>query len=253
MLRISVAFLFAVFASAVNAEVIINSDGNIEYSGSITEENNSKVFTLYSNAELKPKRLIISSLGGHVDYGMQLGEWLLANQLAVEIGDYCMSSCANYVFLAGTEKILGKYSFIGFHGGLLQRAVLPFKDQQYLKAVTKLTATCDLVLFDRTYKAQLAFPFSGSRLRECALMQATGVDYKILLAGQYEKYRVDILQLDVWSYDLEALAALGVKSIRLKDGEWLPPKALGEQSIFYFNAAEITFLNGQVGVNFEDM
>ena len=232
-------FLIISLSSTVDADVSINSHGNIEYSGSITEAKNDVAFALYDNAPLKPKRLVISSPGGAVEYGIQLGEWIINNQLDVEVADYCMSSCANYVFLAGNKKILGKHSFIGFHGGLLQRATLPFKGRRYLQKVSALTKSCDFELFNKSYKDKLAFPFSNSRFRECALMQVTGVDYKILIAGQYEKYRVHTLQFGLWSYDLDALASLGVNNLILKDGKWLPPKAIDGHEIFYFSVEDI--------------
>lgn len=242
-MKISLILLIILFSSALDAEVAINSDGNIEYVGSITAEKNMKVFALYDSSPVKPERFIITSAGGNTDYGIQLGEWLLENQLAVEIGDYCMSSCANYVFLAAREKIIGKHSFIGFHGGLLQRADLPFADKKYLQVVSELTVTCDLELFHQSYKSQLAFPFSDSRLRECLLMQSAGVDYKILVVGQFEKYRTQILPFGFWSYDLDALAALGVNHLTLKDGTWLPPRAVDGNEIFYFSVEDIKAIN----------
>lgn len=239
-MKILCVFLIISLSSTVVAEVMINSYGNIEYSGSITEAKNDVAFALYDNAPIKPKRLVISSPGGAVDYGIQLGEWVLQNQLDVEVGDYCMSSCANYVFLAGNEKILGKHSFIGFHGGLLQRATLPFKDKRYLQKVSALTESCDFELFNKLYKSKLAFPFSGHRHRECVLMKISGVDYKILIAGQYDKYRKHTLQFGFWSYDLDALASLGVNNLILKDSKWLPPKAIDGHEIFYFSVEDLS-------------
>ncbi|MBF4386130.1 peptidase, partial [Vibrio anguillarum] len=35
----------------------------------------------------------------------------------VEVNDYCLSSCANYVFTAGKIKYISNRAIIGFHGG----------------------------------------------------------------------------------------------------------------------------------------
>ncbi len=47
-----------------------------------------------------------------------LGEWVFANKIDIEVNDYCLSSCANYVFTAGKNKYISNKAIIGFHGGL---------------------------------------------------------------------------------------------------------------------------------------
>ncbi|MDP4537923.1 hypothetical protein Q3O60_17205 [Alkalimonas collagenimarina] len=236
-------FLIISLPSTVDADVSINSHGNIEYSGSITEAKNDVVFALYDNAPIKPKRLIISSPGGVVEYGIQLGEWIINNLLDVEVGDYCMSSCANYVFLAGNNKILSKHSLLGWHGGLLQRLELPFTDRTYLKDISRLTQQCDLERFKEKYRGKLAFPFGRFHKRECLLMQSTGIDYRIMVFGQYEKHRINAYQMGFWSYELDALAALGVTNIILKEGTWQPPRSINKAVVLFINAEDIRTMN----------
>lgn len=39
--------------------------------------------------------------------------------------DFCLSSCANYVFTAGERKIVSSNAMNGFHGGLKARLCYP--------------------------------------------------------------------------------------------------------------------------------
>ncbi|MGX9608655.1 hypothetical protein [Acinetobacter sp. T63] len=50
---------------------------------------------------------------------MDLGDLVYVHQLNVEVGQYCFSSCANYVFPAGKVKYLNWCSQLGWHGGAM--------------------------------------------------------------------------------------------------------------------------------------
>lgn len=238
-MKITTVFLFVFFSSLAGAQVFINDYGYIEYQGDITESKNNIAFSLLGNSGVKPSRLIISSPGGAVDFGMQLGEWVHKNKLDVEVGKYCMSSCANYVFIAGKNKFLRKHSFIGWHGGLLQRRQLPFHDFIYLKDVYEYSFSCDLSLLKGKYSNKIEFPIGDNHLRECTLIRDLGVDYRIMILGQYSEYYDSIREMGLWSYSYEALEALGVKNIVMKDGVWQPPLEIRGKKIFYFDAKSL--------------
>src|SRR5687767_11700772 len=82
------------------------SDCCIEYQGLITSEANDGVYDLYQEASPKPTTVIIESHGGSAGAAMELGNWILDHKLDVRVDTYCYSSCANYVFLAGENKML---------------------------------------------------------------------------------------------------------------------------------------------------
>lgn len=62
--------------------------------------------------------LAITSPGGEVNAGMDLGEIVFTHQLSVKIEDYCLSSCANYVFTTAPQHQISNWAVIGFHGGV---------------------------------------------------------------------------------------------------------------------------------------
>ncbi|MGC7862437.1 hypothetical protein ACP3XP_00195, partial [Vibrio anguillarum] len=87
------------------------------YKGVLSPEGNELAFELYERAKEKPNTLIITSDGGDIMLGIELGRWVYDNKMSVEVNDYCLSSCANYVFTAGKIKYISNRAIIGFHGG----------------------------------------------------------------------------------------------------------------------------------------
>ena len=68
--------------SSQNAEIYVGiKNGNLIYQGKITEASNNAIFSLFNDAEFKPSRLVISSNGGEIDAGMDLGRWVKDNKL----------------------------------------------------------------------------------------------------------------------------------------------------------------------------
>ncbi|WP_194756571.1 hypothetical protein [Aliidiomarina indica] len=96
-------------------------DGYLVYTGYLLEESNQKLFAAYENAASKPTRLLISSGGGDIGLGIELGNWIIEHELDVEVLDVCASSCANYVFPAGKTKYLRKDSVLIWHGSAWQQ------------------------------------------------------------------------------------------------------------------------------------
>ena len=75
------------------------------------------LFALYEKQAVKPTVLAIRSPGGEVNTGMALGTWVHAHRLTVKVMEFCLSSCANYVFPAAPQKIVSNVAVVGFHGG----------------------------------------------------------------------------------------------------------------------------------------
>lgn len=84
------------------------------YSGSISREQNQAFFARINGRDIG--RLIITSGGGEVEAGIELGRWVFQNKLTVIVSGYCFSSCANYVFTAGSKKIIQPGSLVAWHG-----------------------------------------------------------------------------------------------------------------------------------------
>jgi hypothetical protein len=63
------------------------------------------------------KTLVISSPGGSVLYALDMAEYIQAKKIDIVINRVCVSSCANYLFLAARYKYVTEGSFVGWHGG----------------------------------------------------------------------------------------------------------------------------------------
>lgn len=84
------------------------------YTGDINEEKNRQFFSSVEGKIIR--RLVITSSGGEVEAGIELGYWVHDQQVDVEIPIYCLSSCANYVFTAGNNKYISAGAIVAWHG-----------------------------------------------------------------------------------------------------------------------------------------
>ena len=111
-LKLFVLVAVGLFSYEAAAGVSIENR-ELVYEGPISAKNNERAITLYEAAVDKPSTLVITSGGGNVDLGMDLGEFILEHDLDVKVNTFCFSSCANYVFTAGKNKWLGENAILG--------------------------------------------------------------------------------------------------------------------------------------------
>jgi len=88
--------------------------GVARYNGSISKQLNEQFFDLVEGKTVD--RLVITSDGGDVAAGIALGLWVHQFAVDVEIQGYCLSSCANYVFTAGRDKVITPGAVVAWHG-----------------------------------------------------------------------------------------------------------------------------------------
>ena len=61
--------------------------------------------------------IVISSEGGSVKDALEVASAIRNHQVTLQVQDYCLSSCANYLFVAAAQKKLMPGAVLGFHGG----------------------------------------------------------------------------------------------------------------------------------------
>lgn len=91
----------------------------VYYNGEITTEGVAAVHSLAAGQRVDELR--ITSAGGEINAGMDLGEWVYERGLTVLVDQYCLSSCANYVFTAAWQKVLLPGAVVAWHGSARQR------------------------------------------------------------------------------------------------------------------------------------
>jgi len=172
------------------------SPETLVYQGSLSQEANLRLFEIYAKATPRPRLLKVTSGGGDITLGMDLGEWVFRNGLDVEVVDHCFSSCANYVFTAAKAKYLNPDAVLMWHGGAYQRSletqIEPFGE----KGKTALTSW---------------------RTREDAFFKTIGVNQSITTYGQTESGLEKMVPFD---YSIEDMAKFGVTNVIQKGGTW---------------------------------
>ena len=100
-------------ANPASADISLSA-GTAYYSGPISAGQNQQLFEAAKGNTVS--RLIITSGGGDVEAGIALGSWVFDQGLNVEVPEYCLSSCANYIFPAAHHKVIGSGAIVAWHG-----------------------------------------------------------------------------------------------------------------------------------------
>ncbi|AKE51552.1 hypothetical protein [Kangiella geojedonensis] len=183
-------------------KVFLGVNHVLHYDGGINKDANKRIFELYRSLPEKPTKLQITSKGGDVMEGIRLGNWVFDNQLDVIVGKGCASSCANYVFPAGTKKYLYKDSALIWHGNSYQENVNDRVEQGEQNAVNWRTAE------NRFYKRINVHPLLGEYGHK---------ELKLTFWNFLYHYFNETLGYD---YSIEDMKKFGLTNIQLLDGVW---------------------------------
>lgn len=212
--RLLLAVLISLFVSAcasVRTEVaqpepstvvFLDEYNQLHYDGYFEQESNQLLYSLYDDAVIKPEALVVSSGGGNVSWGLELGEWVYDNGLVVVIEGICASSCANYVFTAARHKGLKKDSVLIWHGSSWQKDA----DELYRQGDASVVAWREL---------------------EVGFFEKIGVDHRITIYGlsryPFRTYLGAIMTLNPiqgFDFSIEDMAKFGVTNVYAIEGEW---------------------------------
>jgi ATP-dependent protease ClpP protease subunit len=213
-------------ACAGDAAQVFLDNGELNYVGELGEQANARLFALYDGLKEKPATLSIRSPGGPTTHGLALGQWVHDHKLDVKVMEYCMSSCANYVFTAGIHKVVSNFAVIGLHGGL-SSASFHFDDatQKMLDAMPPKERQA---LID-----QINASIKTDAVKEQAYLKALGVRADYVTLGQEERYQKlyrDDPKVLGWTYSLEDFGRMGVHDISVINPPWRPGAALKNTS-----------------------
>lgn len=213
-LSLSLAALLAcIGAHAAEATRVHADGGELHYAGPVDADANRRLFALYDRLERKPTTLVVKSKGGEVGSGLELGQWVHANRLDVRVPEYCLSSCANYVFTAGARKTVSSHAVVGFHGGVSSTEFkLDEATQAMFDALTKAQQDAFWAKFREDTRPMVE--------REAAFFQRIGVDRAITTYGQASRF--EHTAGNGWTYTREGFARFGVTGIDVTGGPWRP-------------------------------
>jgi hypothetical protein len=184
------------------------AEGIARYVGSLSDE---VVDRFISGAEARSvKYLLISSQGGTVLAGVRLGEWVRSRGVSVAVDQLCMSSCANYVFPAGREKIIRPHSLVVWHGGAEQKNFREMR--QRLKHTTEVKTNGGSLSADEER-------FHAENARFSDIWEAqVGAQKTLLTALQVDEYITRVGQEPFfygrpWTVPLNTMKLFGISDV----------------------------------------
>jgi hypothetical protein len=96
-----------------NDGAVVLPNGVACFFGDITEETAKPIL---ENENTAFSVLVVDSGGGEVGSAMNIGDLIVKNKANIVVSGKCMSSCANYWFVAANNKIIMQDSFVAWHG-----------------------------------------------------------------------------------------------------------------------------------------
>jgi hypothetical protein len=225
LLPLLFASSLACAADATSTQVYL-AHGELNYVGQVGEQANAKLFALYDGEKEKPVTLAIRSEGVPTTEGLALGQWVRDHKLEVRVLEYCMSSCANYVFPAGARKVVSNFAVIGLHGGL-SSASFKFSESTQ-KMLDAMPPEKRQALLDQMHAS-----IRGDAVKEQAYFKTLGVRADYVTLGQEERYQKlyrDDPKTVGWTYSLEDFGRMGIHDISVINPPWRPGSALKDIS-----------------------
>lgn len=99
---------------------IILKDDMLIYNGIISGDGVLTAQRITRNSPTKITKLQITSPGGMIEPGIELGYFIKENNLDLIITQLCFSACANYLLPAARSITIKKDTLLGWHGGARQ-------------------------------------------------------------------------------------------------------------------------------------
>lgn len=182
---ISVAGYFFQFEAYAQPQI---SDEPAVFVGRITKESVSEFMKKHDKRDLHG--IVMFSPGGDVEAGIELGTWVKARGLDVTVRTLCMSSCANYVFVAGKRKIVEPGALVIWHGSMEEKWVRDFQETyEALSRHPEKSQSETVFLLENKIKYEVTLRL---RRRQAEFYSSMGIDERVTrLSQEPRKHVVD--------------------------------------------------------------
>lgn len=193
----------ALLSGCKSTPIVFMPEHNVSVSGStlifdgpISGDSVLEALRVVRNSGVVIEMLRITSPGGDVPSGIELGYFIKDNNLNVEVDKLCFSACANYVIPAAKTVVINEGSLIGWHGGPRQS-----DDLWYASAPS-------------SDKEELITFISRLREKEEAFFEYINVDPDITVYGQTSSKKCQLTkETHGWYYSISDLAKMGVPNV----------------------------------------
>lgn len=202
-------FLVLMSTAAPGSEQTVSSDAEVAvFTGTINQERVNSFLKEYADKQVRSLR--INSSGGEVLAAIRLGRWVRSRGLAVQVRTICMSSCANYVFSAGGEKIIEPGSIVVWHGSTEQKNIREEQSQFEL-----LDGTLSNFPRDNAERAQLEtrrpryLLIQKQREQQAQFLKELDMDDSLFRLGQEP-----VAIADAWTSTVAVMSKYGLTNVR---------------------------------------
>ncbi|WP_067700460.1 hypothetical protein [Erwinia sp. ErVv1] len=167
------------------------------FDGLITRASQKEVIKLLTHNDIKT--LSVNSMGGDVQSALDIANILYTRKINIAVRTVCASACANYLFPAGQEKIIGNNSYLLWHGSAGSPA-----EQLRITTDSKTLSPGDLVKMPE---------FVRIKKREKNFYSLLKVNYKLPFCPQLQdNYSVKFPE-KWFSYTPEDMRKFGIRNI----------------------------------------
>jgi hypothetical protein len=167
--------------------IVVRNGDTLGYSGELTPDG----FERLKKADAPVVRtLLIRSGGGEIGNAMDVGTWVHERGLEVRVVEYCVSSCANYVFVAGKTKRILPGGTVAWHGNALQRGM----SEQIGSSVADPLARAKTLEYLEQMKSKQARFYEVLGVNECICRVGTDAIGK---GGLYSMSKTDMQRFGV--------------------------------------------------------
>ena len=227
----------------------------IIFGGDIEEETYRDFLLAVRGKEDQITAIRINSGGGITDHGIRIGEWILDHELDVIVDELCFSSCANYIFTAGKNKIIEKDAIVGWHGseqqnpfiaaglGLTMRELHARNYDRWKEFGGPLTPQESK---EEYVESMLKYDEYERVDDESEFLEKVSVNLYLMVYGflpdQIDYYYLsDDTEFGGWTFSIEDMAKFGVHNVTYEgEGQYPSKKALAKFPVAVFSVPTAT-------------
>jgi hypothetical protein len=184
------------------------------FTGKITHESVDAFISKYDGrSDITDLR--ITSQGGDVKAAIKFGNWVHKKGLNIRVRFLCYSACANYIFVAGKNKVLERGSFVAWHGDMEQK---DFREliEKY-EAISQRARGSALSDSDKLFLADNKVKYESLRelrKRQAELYSALRVNSEFGRIGQ----EPISYPSDGWTLTKKAMEHFGISNVEVPNG-----------------------------------
>ncbi len=219
---------------SIHSEPSIRVEGSsVIYIGETNTAGYDKLTRLAEQGSIT--ELAITSPGGTVFWGIKIGELVYENSWDVHVRGLCFSSCANYVFPAGRNKVIEDGGIVGWHGSARQDYFFAERNGISVRKLIVDTTAGSLLRSAAPDEVQFLDQVGFNRMvarfvaeqemvieLERAFYERIGVDADISVYGHFPKRWAAIQGSGGWAFTLEDMAKFGLDNITYEGSEAYP-------------------------------